>query len=526
MIVKSWPLSLATRASIPYALLALSMILLVSCATVAGDPDAAESPAASPRDSATVMAGASAADTAPVPLARGVPAPSLTEPPAPATGVPVSAVEPLVAAVELPAPASTPSTAAPAATQVPTSLPLEALPGGAPVGTAGASAAPVDAPATPADAPATPATELAGAATTTLVGDGSALDERTRRKLDAILRNTVKNRGVAGLQAAVRLPSGEIWLGSAGKAEMVPARPIVDDTQFAIASVTKTFVAALILQLADEGKVELDAPFGTYFQDAPRSKKVTLRQLLSHTSGIYNFWQHPRYSAITQAWWETPDATGQKARDHEWTYEEMMDLVKGGYFKPGKGFAYSNTNYLILRRVAEAVEGKPIHKQLRQRFFEPLGMEHTVYQPAETPDAGAAHGHWNYGTGYTDHTRESTVVPFMAAVTVADAAGAMASTARDLAIWAAALYGGEVLSADSLAQMTTFLRPGFYGLGTDVALFAGHRGHGHRGGIRGYDSSMWYFPSSGVSVVLLSNRGNWMDDKPMTKLVKAVLGPG
>jgi CubicO group peptidase (beta-lactamase class C family) len=102
----------------------------------------------------------------------------------------------------------------------------------------------------------------------------------------------------------------------------------------------------------------------------------------------------------------------------------------------------------------------------------------------------------------------------------------MASTAHDLAIWAAALYGGDVLSADSLDQMTTFLQPGLYGLGTDVALFAGHRGHGHRGGIRGYESSMWYFPDSDVSVVLLSNQGNWITDEPMTKLVKALLGPG
>jgi D-alanyl-D-alanine carboxypeptidase len=387
-------------------------------------------------------------------------------------------------------------------------------------GTASPVASPTPAPSSPSGTEAS--TELDGG----LASHEGLLDARTRHKLAAILRNTVQKDGVAGLQAAVRLPSGETWLGSAGKAEMAPARAIADDTQFAIASVTKTFIAALILQLAEEGKVDLDAPFGTYFENAPRSKKVTLRQLLSHTSGIYNFWENQRYLDITGAWVETPDAEGLAAREHTWTYEEMMGLVKGGYFKPGKNYHYSNTNYLILRRVAEAVEGKPIHKQLRQRFFEPLGMTHTVYQPAETPASDAAHGHWNYGTGYIDHTRESTVVPFTAAVTVADAAGAMASTAHDLAIWADALYGGDVLSADSLDQMTTFLQPGLYGLGTDVAIFAGHRGHGHRGGIRGYESSMWYFPASDVSVVLLSNQGNWITDEPMTKLVKALLGSG
>ena len=350
------------------------------------------------------------------------------------------------------------------------------------------------------------------------------LDLRTTRKLDKILRNTAQKKGVAGLQAAVLLPSGEVWLGAAGKAEMAPPRPIGEDTQFAIASVTKTFVAALILQLAEEGKVDLDAPFGTYFDDAPRSRTVTLRQLLSHTSGIYNFWENPRYGDVTDAWYQSSAAEGLKARDHEWTYDEMMSLVRSGYFKPGKGYHYSNTNFLILRRVAEAVEGMPIHRLLRQRFLEPLGMEHTVYQPAERPAAGAAHGHWNTGSSYMDHTRDSVLVPFMAAVTVADAAGAMASTARDLAIWADALYGGKVLSAGSLAEMTRMLQPGLYGLGTDVAVFWGHRAYGHRGGIRGYESSMWHFPQSGVSIVLLSNQGNWYTDEPMGKLVKAVLG--
>lgn len=353
---------------------------------------------------------------------------------------------------------------------------------------------------------------------------GPTLDQKTTAKLQRIIDNWTSNKGVAGLQVAVRLPSGETWLGGAGQAEFSPDRGIDDETQFAIASVTKTFVAALILKLAEEGKVDLDATFGSYFRDAPRKDTVTLRQLLSHTSGIYNFWANPRYGQITKAWWETPNAGGLKSRSHEWTYDEMMALVKNGQFKPGKDYQYSNTNYLILGKVAEAVEGKPLAKQLRQRFFEPLGLEGTVYQPDQKPDSDAAHGHWSWGASYIDHTKESRYVPFIAAVTVADAAGAMASTAADLATWASALYGGEVLSAELTEQMTRFLKPGYYGLGADVAYFAGNRGHGHRGGIRGYESSMWYFPETGVSIVMLSNQGNWGSDEVTGKLVKAVLG--
>ena len=108
-----------------------------------------------------------------------------------------------------------------------------------------------------------------------------------------------------------------------------------------------------ILQLVDEGKIELDAPFGTYFRDAPRKDKATVRQLLSHTSGIYNFWANPRYGEITKAWWQNPGAGGQRSRSKEWTYEEMMGLVQSGYFKPGKGYHYSNTNYLLAAMITQ-----------------------------------------------------------------------------------------------------------------------------------------------------------------------------
>jgi CubicO group peptidase (beta-lactamase class C family) len=152
-------------------------------------------------------------------------------------------------------------------------------------------------------------------------------------------------------------------------------------------------------------------------------------------------------------------------------------------------------------------------------------MVHTVYQPAELPPSDAAHGHWpRDGGGHIDHTRGATVIPFMAAASAARAAGAIASTAGDLVIWADALYGGDVLSRRSLREMTTFLPEGTYGLGTDEASFAGHRGYGHRGGLRGFEASMWYFPREGVSAALLANQGNWDTDAPMERIVKAVLG--
>ena len=149
-----------------------------------------------------------------------------------------------------------------------------------------------------------------GSAEASPTADGPTLDAKTTAKLQRIIDNQVTKERVAGLQVAVRLADGETWLGTAGNAEFSPDRALDDNDQLAIASVTKTFIAALILQLAEEGKVDLDATFGTYFRDAPRKDSVTLRQLLSHTSGIYNFWANPRYGEITKAWWENPGPVG------------------------------------------------------------------------------------------------------------------------------------------------------------------------------------------------------------------------
>jgi CubicO group peptidase (beta-lactamase class C family) len=353
---------------------------------------------------------------------------------------------------------------------------------------------------------------------------GPSLDDATRNRLATILERTTGKGRVAGLQVAVRLADGQTWLGSSGEAQFVPDRPVEDDTVFSVASITKTFIAALILQLAEEGKLDLDVPFGRYWQDAPRKDSVTIRQLLSHTSGIYNYFEHPRYGDISRAWLRPVSADGLASREHAWTYDEIMGLVKTGYCPAGECYHYSNTNYVILGRIAESVGGAPLHEQLRQRFFDPLGMTSTYYQPAEVPPADAAHGHWDYGSGYSDHTRDARVLPFEAALTVADAAGAIASTARDLSMWADALYGGSVLAPASLSQMTTMLEPGLYGLGTDVAVFAGQRAYGHRGGLRGFESSMWHFPATGVTIALLSNQGNWLTDVPMEKLATAIFG--
>jgi CubicO group peptidase (beta-lactamase class C family) len=181
---------------------------------------------------------------------------------------------------------------------------------------------------------------------------------------------------------------------------------------------------------------------------------------------------------------------------------------------------------VILGRVAEVVEGEPLNILLRERFFDPLGLDHTLLQPDDPTPLDAAHGFWAFGGRFADHTGDSRVIPFMAAASVADAAGAIVSTARDLVVWADALYDGDVLSRASRREMLTFLPPDDYGLGARRGHFAGHAAVGHRGGLRGFESSLWHFPQDDVSIALLSNQGLWLIDEPMLKISKALFRAG
>jgi D-alanyl-D-alanine carboxypeptidase len=417
------------------------------------------------------------------------------------------------ASITMAAPTAAPSEVVPVASPTPTPSPT-------PIPTLSPTPSPESTPPAATPAPPSPTIDalLPGPTTPAFVApaadpfpDVVTFDRRLKRKLRSILTNTVSKGPVAGLSVAIMLPDGSIWTGSAGKAEYTPDRPITATTGFVIASVTKTFVAALILQLVDEGKLALDEPYGTWVPDGPRAKAVTIRQLLDHTSGIHDYFDSKRYR----------DAINEGDREHRWTYDEIMGLVKKSYCKPGACYRYSNTNYVLLGRIAEVVEGKPLNRILRQRFLEPLGLERTLLQPDDPTPPDVAHGHWWFER-LTDHTRDSQAIPFMAAASVANAAGAIVSTPHDLVIWADALYGGDILSSESRRAMLTFHPPEHYGLGVRRGSFAGHAAVGHRGSLRGFESSLWYFPNDDVSIALLSNQGLWGTDTPLVKIAEAL----
>ena len=242
---------------------------------------------------------------------------------------------------------------------------------------------------------------------------------------------------MAGSRWPYGCPTARPGWGRAGQAEFTPERPIEDDTVFSIASVTKTFIAALILQLVDEGRLDLDEPFGATSGCAASKDSATIRQLLSHTSGIYNYFENPRYQRISPGL-AAPGLRPACSRvSTAGRTTRSWRSSRPGYCKPGECYHYSNTNYVILGKSRRGRRRCPAARAAARALLRAAG-----HGGHRLPACRAAHRRTRRtvtGTrrpATSDHTRDARVVPFMAAASVADAAGAIASTAHDLTIWA------------------------------------------------------------------------------------------
>jgi D-alanyl-D-alanine carboxypeptidase len=189
--------------------------------------------------------------------------------------------------------------------------------------------------------------------------------------------------------------------------------------------------------------------------------------------------------------------------------------VGKSYFKPGKGWHYSNTNYLILGVLAERIDGRPLGAQLQERFFDPLGLDHTYDQVTDKPSGPVAHG-YRFIPGKSkpvDLSDGSTIAPFTSVVTAARGAGSLASTPADLVHWVRALYNGTVVSPASVQAMfddikTTSKRdPAVpYGLGVQGVELDGHAAYGHSGRLLGFRSLVRWLPDERMAIAVLSNQ--------------------
>ncbi|MEV4063270.1 serine hydrolase domain-containing protein [Nonomuraea dietziae] len=317
--------------------------------------------------------------------------------------------------------------------------------------------------------------------------------DQGRPELQKVIQEFVDS-GFAGVQLRVHDERGE-WVGSAGVRELGESEKPPTNGHFRIGSTTKTFTATLVLQLVADGEIGLDTPVDDYLPEYGLDRRITVRMLLQHTSGVFNF---------TGEYYEDGTfAPGISGLGKEWvvdnqfhTYqpEELVRLAlsKPARFEPGTGWSYSNTNYVLARLLVEKVAGRSYAEEMQARILRPLGLSGTVV-PDASPDIPEPHAHGYYRYQDADQWRTADTTRFNP--TWISAAGDMISTTQDLHTFFSALNSGRLLPAPLLAEMRKPDPTMGYGLG----LFVEDIGCGgtvlhHNGGFWGWAALMYSTP--------------------------------
>ena len=344
------------------------------------------------------------------------------------------------------------------------------------------------------------------------------------RKLKAALDLGLQQGGGMGVSAAVIVPGQGLWAGASGMSDPSKSERIKPEMLFYIGSINKSFIAALILELAEEGKLALEDSVDRWLPSYRNiDGSITIRQLLNHTSGIFDYVEHP--SSLARVDLNSVHLT------KVWTAEEILtSSVSEPYFPPGQDWHYSSTNYVLLAMIANEITQSHISREIRNRFLDPLGLNSTFsdfYE--EIPDAFQIAHNW-YDLDHDGALEDLMYYPRTAIATWAY--GEMYSTAEDLARWTDRLFQGGILQQSSLDQMLTFHYPTpgedwmeGYGLGIGIRETEGIKSWLHCGSIHGYTSAMLFLPDYRVSMALLENDNN---EKSLEligyTLLRAVLG--
>ncbi len=325
----------------------------------------------------------------------------------------------------------------------------------------------------------------------------------TQNSLQLTLDRAVWRYAIPGATMAVLEKDGNLWSAASGYANLTTREPMTADRRFRIGSNTKTLVATAVLQLVDAGKVSLDAPINTYLANelgaylpAYDGSKITVRHLLNHTSGIFNFTTDPTWGEAFVS-----DATKRY-------YPQELLLIANKHAADANApvfgkFTYSNTNYVLLGLLLRNAGGTVYEDVVRTAITAPLGLNDTIvpHLGDAVPPADTAHGYW-----------EDTETGILYDVSVKDpstvwASGDMISDIDDLTRWGQALGKGTLLSASSQSArlsyvpMTDNLQ---YGLGIVRDIRANLIGH--QGGMIGYTSQTYYAPNVGATLSFFYSR--------------------
>jgi D-alanyl-D-alanine carboxypeptidase len=332
-----------------------------------------------------------------------------------------------------------------------------------------------------------------------LINAWGTLDREKAQQLQAVLDDEVNLQKVPGFQAFVRTSDGKTWSGVSGTTDLARKNLMQREDILRIGSVTKTFTAVIVLKLVEEGRLNLDDFIAKWFPDFPNAEQISVRQLLSHTSGIPEI--IPRVimkSIIPSTYWQPEELVNMIAQD-------------ASNFTPRGKYEYSNTNFIMLGLVAEKISGESITQLLHEQIIDPLNLEHTYFIPYEQAPARLVPG----------FERDMASIPGMLDIgvdntswaTAAFTSGALASTADDLGVFFDHLFTGDLLSPASMKEMTTFIdAPNLgipeqtgYGLGLMQLEVSGQELVGHIGWFMGSTAIAMHAPDKNYTIVVTCN---------------------
>lgn len=356
--------------------------------------------------------------------------------------------------------------------------------------------------------------------TATSAAKEAALKSIDPKAFQAVVDAAAEKLKVPGAMVVLRTPQGN-FDAAVGTTELgAQTRPDAN-THFRIASNTKTMTAALIVLLAQDGKLKFGDPVSAYIPDVPNGENITVAELLKMRSGLYGYTANPELSAVMDS---NPSKT--------WTPQEVLAIAfrQPPQFAPDASYEYSNTNYALLGLIAEKAGGRPLAQQFGDRLFSPVGLRQTLLPAPDDTAIPSPYSHgYMYGGSYyalADHPYPADMQAAAEAGTLqpidytnqnssyATAAGGAISTADDLATWMKALVSGRVFNADYHQQWLTSLQaedPAApdgqkYGYGISYQRFGPNAAMYYHGGeLPGFNSFMGYDPDNDVALVIWTN---------------------
>jgi CubicO group peptidase (beta-lactamase class C family) len=326
-------------------------------------------------------------------------------------------------------------------------------------------------------------------------------------RVDDYIRSEMAKHGIPGVALKIIRDGKAIKTATYGLANLELKAPVIPETVFEIGSITKQFTAAGILLLVQDGKLSVDDKISRYLKDTPDSwANITVRHLLTHTSGIKNYTGLDGFQLtkhLTQA--QFIKAIGAEPLD----------------FAPGESWRYCNTGFNLLGYIIENLSGKDYWDYMSARIFRPLGMNSTTNRLPGLIITNRADGYEQ--TNHVHINRDYDLTDIFSA-------GAIASTIGDLARWNAALDGEALLSAQTKEMMWTPTRLNngkatTYGFGWFIEPFEGHKNIGHGGSTSGFSATIQRFPDDKLAIIILTNTDESVATPMAKKLASFYLKP-